>query len=78
MKYLPFLFHIKKIFCLQELPVEVEKVGDEGHEDVSKGVVVLAQCSCYQPSKREKFRALIVINNFTQSFCSKNKYRAFD
>ncbi len=69
MKNIPFYFIIENLSCLQELPVEVEKVGDEGHEDVAKGVVVLAQRSCYQPSKREKFRALIVINNFTQSFC---------
>jgi hypothetical protein len=50
MKHLSFLFHIKNLSCLQELPIEVEKVGDEGHEDVAKSVVVLAQRSCYQPS----------------------------
>jgi hypothetical protein len=54
MQHLLFLFRIKNLSCLQELPIEVEKVGDKGHEDVAKGVVVLAQRPCYQPSKRGK------------------------
>ena len=40
---------------LKQLPVEVEKVSNESHQNVSEGVVVLAQRSGYQPGGKRTF-----------------------